>query len=80
MVNGTIVALTKTDVVVNIGYKSDGLISLNEFRDLSKVKVGDEIEVLIVEKEDREGHLTFKPQTSASTTCMGKNCGGVQNR
>ena len=57
MVHGTIVALTKTDAVVNIGYKSDGLISLNEFRDLSDVKVGDEVEVLIVEKEDREGHL-----------------------
>lgn len=51
MVNGTIVGLTKTDVVVNIGYKSDGLISLNEFRDLAEVKVGDEIEVLIVQKK-----------------------------
>lgn len=57
MVKGTIVALTKTDAVVNIGYKSDGLISLNEFRDLPSVKVGDEVEVLIVDKEDREGQL-----------------------
>jgi small subunit ribosomal protein S1 len=57
MVTGTIVALTKTDAVVNIGYKSDGLISLNEFRDLPSVKVGDEVEVLIVDKEDREGQL-----------------------
>lgn len=57
MVVGTIVALTKTDAVVNIGYKSDGLISLNEFRDLASLKVGDEVEVLIVDKEDREGHL-----------------------
>lgn len=57
MVNGTIVGLTKTDAVVNIGYKSDGLISLNEFRDLQNLKVGDEVEVLIVEKEDRDGHL-----------------------
>jgi small subunit ribosomal protein S1 len=57
MVMGAIVGLTKTDAVVNIGYKSDGLISLNEFRDLPDLKAGDEIEVLIVEKEDREGHL-----------------------
>lgn len=57
MVNGTIVGLTKTDAVVNIGYKSDGLISLNEFRDLPEVKIGMDIEVLIVEKEDRDGHL-----------------------
>ncbi|MBL7772979.1 MAG: 30S ribosomal protein S1 [Chitinophagaceae bacterium] len=57
MMKGTIVGLTKTDAVVNIGYKSDGLISLNEFRDLTDVKVGDEVEILIVEKEDRDGHL-----------------------
>jgi cell shape-determining protein MreC len=43
MVMGAIVGLTKTDAVVNIGYKSDGLISLNEFRDLPNVKVGDEV-------------------------------------
>ncbi len=57
MVIGTIVGLTKTDAVINIGYKSDGLISLNEFRDMPNVKVGDEIEVLIVQKEDKNGHL-----------------------
>lgn len=57
LVDGSIVAMTKTDVVVNIGFKSDGLISLNEFRDLSNVKIGDEVEVMVVEKEDREGHL-----------------------
>ena len=54
---GTVVALTKTDVVVNIGFKSDGLVSLNEFRDLSNLKIGDEVEVMVVEKEDRQGHL-----------------------
>jgi small subunit ribosomal protein S1 len=57
LINGTVVGLTKTDVVINIGFKSDGLISLNEFRDLSGLKVGDEIEVLVVEKEDRDGNL-----------------------
>ncbi|MBL7764780.1 MAG: 30S ribosomal protein S1 [Chitinophagaceae bacterium] len=59
MVMGTIVGLTKTDVVINIGYKSDGLVSLNEFRDMPEIKTGDEVEVLIVEKEDREGHLNL---------------------
>jgi small subunit ribosomal protein S1 len=57
IVNGLIVALTKTDAVVNIGFKSDGLVSLNEFRDLQNLAVGDEVEVLVVEKEDRNGHL-----------------------
>jgi small subunit ribosomal protein S1 len=44
-------------VVVNIGFKSDGLVSLNEFRDTPGLKVGDIIEVLVVEKEDRIGNL-----------------------
>jgi small subunit ribosomal protein S1 len=57
MVEGQVVALTKTDVVVNIGFKSDGLVSLNEFRDLQGLKVGDTVEVMVVEKEDRDGHL-----------------------
>ena len=57
LINGTVVGLTKTDAVINIGFKSDGLISLNEFRDLQGLKVGDEVEVLVVEKEDRDGNL-----------------------
>ncbi|HVX51518.1 MAG TPA: 30S ribosomal protein S1 [Chitinophagaceae bacterium] len=57
IIPGVIVALTKTDAVINIGFKSDGLVSLNEFRDLPNMKIGDEVEVLVVEKEDREGHL-----------------------
>ncbi len=58
MINATIEAITKTDAVVNIGFKSDGLISLNEFRDIvGGLKVGDIIEVMVVEKEDRDGNL-----------------------
>ncbi len=55
LIQGIVVGLTKTDVVLNIGFKSDGLISLNEFRDLQGLKVGDEVEVMIIEKEDRDG-------------------------
>lgn len=57
LIQGTVVGLTKTDAIVNIGFKSDGLVSLNEFRDMSDLKVGDEIEVLVLEKEDRDGQL-----------------------
>ncbi len=57
LINGTIVGLTKTDVIVNIGFKSDGLISLNEFRDLPAIQIGEDVEVMVVEKEDRNGHL-----------------------
>ncbi len=57
MMLGNIVGLTKTDVVINIGFKSDGLISLNEFRDLQGIKIGDDVEIMVVEKEDRDGNL-----------------------
>jgi len=60
MIQATVEAITKTDAVVNIGFKSDGLISLNEFRDVvGGLKVGDVIEVMVVEKEDREGNLNL---------------------
>jgi small subunit ribosomal protein S1 len=57
LVLGTIVSMTKTDAVVNVGFKSDGLISLNEFRDTPNVAIGDEIEVLVIDKEDKHGQL-----------------------
>jgi small subunit ribosomal protein S1 len=57
LLSGMIVGVTKTDVIINIGFKSDGLVSLNEFRDMSEVRIGDGVEVMVVEKEDRNGHL-----------------------
>ncbi len=67
LLQGTIVGMTKIDVIVNIGFKSDGLISMNEFRDMPDVKIGDEIEVMVVEKEDKNGdlHLSRKMARSA---------------
>jgi small subunit ribosomal protein S1 len=67
MMKGLIVGITKTDVVLNIGFKSDGLISLNEFRDLPNLAVGDEVEVMIVEKEDRDGHLNLSRRQARIT-------------
>src|SRR5690349_23343255 len=43
LVKGLVVGMTKTDVVVNIGFKSDGLVSLNEFRDTPNLRTGDEV-------------------------------------
>ncbi len=59
LIKGLVVGITNTDVVLNIGFKSDGLVSLNEFRDLQNLKVGDEVEVMVVEKEDRAGNLNL---------------------
>jgi small subunit ribosomal protein S1 len=67
LMKGTVVGLTKTDVVLNIGFKSDGLISLNEFRDLPNLSIGDEVEVMVVEKEDREGHLNLSRRQARIT-------------
>jgi len=67
MVEGIVVGVTKTDVVVNIGFKSDGLVSLNEFRDIPNLKTGDIVEVMVVEKEDREGHLHLSRKVARIT-------------
>jgi len=67
MIKGLVVGVTKTDVVLNIGFKSDGLVSLNEFRDLQGLKVGDEVEVMVIEKEDREGHLNLSRRQARIT-------------
>jgi len=73
MVQATIEALTKTDAVVNIGFKSDGLISLNEFRDIAGgIKVGDVIEVMVVEKEDRDGNLHLSRKQARTTRAWEK--------
>lgn len=67
LIKGTVVGITKTDVVLNIGFKSDGLVSLNEFRDLQNLKVGDEVEVMVVEKEDRDGNLNLSRKQARIT-------------
>jgi small subunit ribosomal protein S1 len=67
LIKGTVVGLTKTDVVLNIGFKSDGLVSLNEFRDLQNLKIGDEVEVMVVDKEDRDGHLNLSRRQARIT-------------
>ena len=72
MMNGTVVGITKTDVVINIGFKSDGLVSLNEFRDLTNLKVGDEVEVMVAEKEDREGNLHLSRKQARTTRAWEK--------
>jgi small subunit ribosomal protein S1 len=72
MVKGNVVGMTKTDVVINIGFKSDGLVSLNEFRDLTTLKIGDDVEVMVVEKEDREGHLHLSRKQARITRAWEK--------
>jgi small subunit ribosomal protein S1 len=54
---GTVIAISKREVVVNIGYKSDGIIPYNEFRYNPDLKVGDTVEVYVENQEDKKGQL-----------------------
>ena len=57
VIEGTIISLNKREAVVNIGYKSDGIIPVNEFRYNPEIKVGDVVEVFIENQEDKKGQL-----------------------
>jgi small subunit ribosomal protein S1 len=57
VVEGTVNAINKREVLVDIGYKSDGVISANEFRYNPDLKVGDKVEVYIEKEEDKKGQL-----------------------
>ena len=57
VVTGTIVGINDRDIILNIGFKSDGLVSSSEFRDLPDLKVGDQVEVYVEEQEDANGQL-----------------------
>ena len=57
VVDGTLIAINKREVVVNIGYKSDGIIPTSEFRYNPDLKVGDTVEVYIENQEDKKGQL-----------------------
>ena len=66
IVTGEIIAITDRDAVVNIGYKSDGLISLTEFRHMPDLKVGDKIEVYVETTEDKNGQLLLSHKKARS--------------
>ena len=57
VVDGTVISLNKREAVVNIGYKSDGIIPMSEFRYNPDLKVGDTVEVYIENQEDKKGQL-----------------------
>ncbi|WP_320052664.1 30S ribosomal protein S1 [uncultured Acetobacteroides sp.] len=59
VVDGTVIAMNKREVVVNIGYKSDGVVSLNEFRYNPELKIGDVVEVYVESQEDKKGQLNL---------------------
>ena len=59
VVEGTVISVDKKEVVVNIGYKSDGIIPASEFRYNPELKVGDKVEVYVEDQEDKKGQLVL---------------------
>ncbi|MFW6227274.1 MAG: 30S ribosomal protein S1, partial [Bacteroidota bacterium] len=59
VVDGTVISMNKREVVINIGYKSEGVVSLNEFRYNPDLKPGDTVEVYVESQEDKKGQLVL---------------------
>jgi small subunit ribosomal protein S1 len=59
VIDGTVIAMNKREVVINIGFKSDGIVSRNEFRYNPDLKVGDQVEIYVESQEDKKGQLVL---------------------
>jgi len=64
VIQGTVVHLTKKEVIINIGYKSEGVIAANEFRYNADLKVGDVVDVYVECREDKTGQLIVSHKTA----------------
>ena len=67
VLEGTVIAMNKREVVVDIGYKSDGIVSLNEFRYNPELKVGDKVDVYIESLEDQKGQMILSHKKARAT-------------
>jgi small subunit ribosomal protein S1 len=67
VLTGKVISLNKREVVVDIGYKSDGIVSVNEFRYNPDLKVGDEVDVYIESLEDKKGQMILSHKQARST-------------
>ncbi|MFT5337993.1 MAG: small subunit ribosomal protein S1 [Luteibaculaceae bacterium] len=64
VMSGTVVMITKKEVVVNVGYKSEGILPVNEFRYNPDLAVGDAVEVYVESQENKEGQLVLSHRTA----------------
>jgi small subunit ribosomal protein S1 len=62
VVNGTVLGVTRDDIIVDVGFKSEGIIPLNEFTEPINIKVGDKIQVYLDAIEDSDGQLVLSKQ------------------
>jgi len=67
VLEGTVISMSKREVVVDIGYKSDGIVNLNEFRYNPDLKVGDKVDVYIESLEDKKGQMILSHKKARAT-------------
>ncbi len=79
VVDGTVIAMNKREVVVNIGYKSDGIIPMSEFRYNPDLKVGDTVEVYIENQEDKKGQLVLSHRKARATRSWDRVNAALEN-
>ncbi|MBL7956723.1 MAG: 30S ribosomal protein S1 [Flavobacteriales bacterium] len=69
---GTVVGMNKKEVVINIGYKSEGVVPISEFRYKPDLKLGDQVEVYIEKQEDKSGQMVVSHKTARVHNAWGK--------
>jgi len=79
VIKGTVTSINKREVIVNIGYKSEGVISSSEFRYNPDLKVGDEVEVYIESQENRQGQLVLSHKKARATTSWSRVNEALEN-
>ena len=72
VIDGEVVSITPREVVVNIGYKSDGVITKSELRYKDDLKIGDQVEVFIESQEDRNGQLVLSNRKARALRAWGR--------
>ena len=79
VVDGTVIGMNKREVVVNIGYKSDGIIPLSEFRYNPELRIGDTVEVYIENQEDKKGQLILSHKKARATRSWDRVNAALEN-
>ncbi|MDD4632184.1 MAG: 30S ribosomal protein S1 [Proteiniphilum sp.] len=79
VVTGIVTSMNKREVVVNIGYKSDGVVSMNEFRYNPELKIGDEVEVYIESQEDKKGQLILSHKKARASRSWDRVNAALEN-
>ena len=80
VVEGTVISINKREVVVNIGYKSDGIIPVSEFRYNPELKVGDKVEVYVENQEDKRGQLVLSHKKARASKSWERVNAALENK